>query len=137
MKSLILLLFPLTLLAQKKGDNTIIISHDVPMSKIKAVLFKSGYAITTSDTAFISTSPKEAPTTVVSMIIMIARIDTVTYLKAQVKSAVAVSLSGVNAENNYSLLSFNPKKASEEGRAWLELDRIAKELSPALIYVKQ
>jgi hypothetical protein len=136
MKSLILLLLPLTLFAQKKGDNTIIISHDVPMSKIKAVLFKSGYAITTSDTAFISTSPKEAANTLVSMIVMIARIDTVTYIKAQIKSAVSTNLFGVMPENNYSLLSFNPKKASEEGRAWNELDRIAKELGE-VTYVRQ
>ena len=136
MKSLILILFPLTLFAQKKGDNTIIISHDVPMSKIKAVLFKSGYAITTSDTAFISTSEKELDKTVMVLRIMVARIDSVTYLKAQCKSSVNVELFGTTTENNFVTLDFGGVSRSPYRQAWNELDRIAKELGE-VTYVRQ
>ena len=106
------------------------------MSKIKAVLFKSGYAITTSDTAFISTSEKELDKTVMVLRIMVARIDSVTYLKAQCKSSVNVELFGTTTENNFVTLDFGGVSRSPYRQAWNELDRIAKELGE-VTYVRQ
>lgn len=137
MKIIILLLFPLFSFAQNKGDNTIVITSDVSMHQIKTVLFKNGYAITTSDSLFISTSAKEVSKALMSMIVMVARVDSMTYIKAQCKSAVVLNLFGNMPENNFSLLAYTKIKSSKDWRAWAELDKIAKELSPNVTYLKQ
>jgi hypothetical protein len=131
------LFLPCFLLAQKKGDNTIIIPNDVNMSLIKSVLFKNGYAITTSDSLFISTSEKEMEKSVMVLRIMIARIDSVTYLKAHCKSSVNVELFGNKAANEFELLAFGGQKKSPYRMAWEELDKIAKMISPTVSYIKQ
>lgn len=46
------------LIAQKKGDNTIIVQGFVDYNKIKEVLFDNGFVSANSDTSFISTNSK-------------------------------------------------------------------------------
>lgn len=125
------------LFAQKKGDNTVVIPNDVSLTQIKTALFKNGYAIINSDSNFISTSEKEMKKQAIVLRFLIARIDSVTYIKAQYKSSVNVSLFGNVAANEFLLPEFTGMKGSPVRAAWDELDKIAKEISPEVSYLKQ
>jgi len=122
-------------MAQKKGDNTIILPY-TSLSQIKNVLFQNGYS-TNSDTVYIATSSKELAKAAMSVKLMILRTDTATFIKGMTKSTVSLYLSSVKYEDDFSQISFIGMKGSSYRKVWEEMDRIAKLLSSNLIYIKQ
>lgn len=133
----VFLLLPALLFAQNKGDNAIVIPNDVSLQQIKAVLFKNGYLIINSDSIFINTSEKEVPKSAILLKIMIARIDSVTYIKGQSRTTTTITVFGATAQNDFATLEFKGMKGSPNKDAWNEMDRIAKLISPTVSYVKQ
>src|SRR4051812_38231379 len=119
-----LLLAPALVFTQTKGDNTIVIPKIIATSELKTVLFKAGYSVIGADTMFLNTLEKEVPKTTVTMRIMVARIDSATYLKGQWKGSVVMKLFGVESENNFESVVFRGMKNSLYRQAWDELDRV-------------
>lgn len=134
---LAMLLIPGYMQAQKKGDNTIMIPRDVSMTQIKTVLFKAGYALIGEDTIFINTAEKQVPKSSILLKIMMARIDSVTYIKAQSRVSSTITVFGATVQDDYATLEFSGMKGSPVRDAWNEMDRIAKLISPEVSYIKQ
>lgn len=137
------LFFILTLISLKsegqiKKDNTIVISEIVTLSKIKSVLFANGYTLeSNSDTLYLSTQSKELNNQSIAIKLLIAKTDSVTYIKGQWKPTLSLSIGGVKTESDFSQLDFSGAKNSPYRKAWNEMTRIAILLSDKISYIKQ
>lgn len=134
---IISVLFATNCIAQTKKDNTIILPGFIETSKIKGVLFQNGYSIISDDSSYISTSSKEINKVSMSVKLMILKTDTATFIKGLTKSTVNIKIFGSELESDYAQLSFMGMKGSPYRRAWEEMDKIAKLISPNVGYIKQ
>jgi hypothetical protein len=124
--SLLLLLFPLLSFAQKKHDNTIIISHYIAPAKIKSILFSQGYTFTNTDTSFISTDYKRVGL-LASLELNIMVTDSVIYIKGNTKTEQPDNISPTEYIKILGLV----------GTDWVEMKRIAELLSDTFAYTKE
>lgn len=134
----ILIIISLQTKAQIKKDNTIVISEAVSLSKLKNVLFMNGYALEAlTDTLYLSTQAKELPKESIAIKLLIAKADTITFIKGLWKSTLSISIAGVKTESEFSQLDFGGVKNSPYRKAWNEVNRIATLLSDKITYIKQ
>lgn len=123
---------------QTKKDNTILISEKVTLAKIKSVFFANGYSLeSNSDTLYLSTQSKELNNQSIAIKLLIAKTDSVTYIKGQWKPTLSLSIGGVKTENDFSQLDFSGSKNSPYRKAWNEMVRLATLLSDKISYIKQ
>lgn len=133
---LMLLFIAVNSMAQVKGNNTIILPA-ISLSTIKNILFQNGYTITSNDTAYISTSSKELSNVSMAVKLMIQKRDSLTLVKGLTKATLSLQIFGVETNEDFSQLDFGGQKNSPYRKAWLEMDRIAKLLSPNITYATQ
>ncbi len=107
------------------------------MLELKQVLFTKGYSINNIDTMFISTAEKTVEKSVMIIKLLIARINGNTYLKAQGKTSSTITLFGATVQDDFSPVEFRGMKGSPLMQAWNEMNKIAKELSDNVTYLKQ
>lgn len=121
--------------SQSKKDNTIILPF-VSWDLIKSTLFQNAYSIQ-GDSVYISTSSKELKNVAVAVKMMILRTDTATYIKGLCRPTISLSFGGVQLNSDFEQLYFGGEKGSGLRKAWLEMDRVARLLSPDIRYAKQ
>jgi len=125
--SFVFILIQSSLIAQDKGDNTLIIPHHISYSKIKLLLFQRGYVFESSDTSFITTKFKELPNSSLAVLFNIAITETEVIIKG---------FNNQRSDKSPSQIEFNyvfHKPTAE----WEEIDDFAKLLSPDVRYTKQ
>lgn len=133
-----MLLLPIVMQAQKKGDNKIFAKTPISMTNLKSILFDNGYSVINDDTIFISTTAKELKgPTIVKM--MFVRTDSGVYVKGLKKPAQSVELWGVKTESDFEMINYIPSvglgsKSVKE--PFNEIDRIAKIISDTVVYSK-
>ena len=135
MKMLLALLFiSSSAFAQNKKDNIIILPGYHSLAEIKNVLFKNNYAIINNDTSYLSTSSKEIGNMTVKL--LINRTDTSTMIKGMGKYQYEIQTSPLETTSDFSLLYFGGMNKSPLRKAWQEMERVAKQISPNIQYSK-
>lgn len=128
----LLLLIPFNSLAQKKGDN-IIILHNTNYKAIKSVLFQNNYIVENDDTSYINTASRQIPKTAAIVKLMFQITDTAVYLKGLLKPIITL----VKGDYDFMPVNFRGAKGSQMRDSWNELNRIALILSKEVVYKKQ
>ena len=124
-------------MAQTKGDNTIIFHQSISVDNIKSLLFTNGYALSGTDTAYITTSVKELSNAPIAIKFMISKKDSVTYFRALYKPTISFQFGSAKTESDFEQLSFIGEKRGPIKKAWYEMERITKLLSNSISYTKQ
>ena len=133
MKKLLILLFiSSSAFAQNKKDNTIVLPGYHSLSEIKDVLFKNNYAITNTDTAYLATSSKEIGAT--SIKLLINRTGDAIMIKGLIKYQYEIKASTVETASDFTPLYFGGMNKSPLRKAWNEMDKVAKQISPDIEY---
>ncbi len=130
------LLFYFSLVAQKKGDNTIIIDTVRTISDIKLVLFNNGYNVENSDTLFLTTTAKQMKTTSV-LRLMIARVNNNIIIKGQRKLQVELVLFGTTIKEDFMPVEYSKSKNNLNHEWFEEMNKIANGLGGKITYLKQ
>jgi hypothetical protein len=128
----IFIIFPSSLYAQKKLDNTIIVNTTKNIKEIKQTLFNCGFTIDGADTSFFTTTIKEVNGASV-MKLMIARNDTSVTIKGQAK--ILVEIMGV--KNDFMTIEYRLAKSNLNYEWFREMDKFDKLLGDKITYLKQ
>ena len=135
--ALFLLMFTcLSIKAQKKLDNTIIIDTVRTIKEIKQILFNNGYAVEGSDTSFFVTTPKQMKSAA-SLRLMFARTDTSIIIKGQYKLQVELALFNTPIKNDFEPVEYRLAKQNLNYEYFGEMNKVAKQLGNIITYLRQ
>lgn len=123
-------------LAQKKGDNTIVVSSYIPFSNLKSILFDNGYMVEGIDTIYIQTSPKQMKTLSV-LKMQIKRTDTTIIIRGLAKVGIDLNFSGVIIKEDFEPVYYAKSKMNMHNEWFLEMNKVAKSISPIINYSKK
>lgn len=133
--TILALIVSIQLNAQEKGDNTIFISEDIPIKKIKEVLFHNGYSFEAyEDTAFLFTKQKFLEESLAGISVKLLFFKSTEGLFIRGLSKMTGSDADRSAEfKTIEFAKFLGKKVLD----WVELQKIAKAISPNYSYLKK
>lgn len=126
----------LTIKAQKKLDNTIVVDTVRTIKEIKQILFNNGYTIDGTDTSFFVTTPKQMKSAAV-LRLMFARTDTSVIIKGQYKLQVELNLFNTPIKNDFELVEYRLSKQNLNYEYFGEMNKVAKLLGSKITYLRQ
>lgn len=124
------------LIAQKKGDNTVIVDKAISFSNLKTDLFMDGYMMDGSDTNFITTSAKGINGALLFKF-NILRTDSSIIIKGQLKSTIDLNFGSATLKSEFEPVHYVNNPGNDYRKCWEEMNKLALFIGGAVKYIKQ
>lgn len=134
--ALLIMLIPIFGIAQHKKDNVIIVPK-TGFSIVKTILFREGYTLLNTDTVLLVTSEKVVPDNNAAIRFMIEMKDSTIEIKGNFKMPILNGMNLIYTGVPYDDVYYGGMKGSAIRNSWNEMDRIAKLISPNVVYIKK